>query len=483
VIEVALLTGKRDAPASGGATFDRTNPMTGEIASRAPAATVDDAVAAVNAAAAAFPAWSTLGPTERRAHLFRAADLLEQRAAEFSARMTSELGATSAWSGFNVHFAAQMLREAAGLTTQIKGDVIPSDVPGCLAMAVRQPVGVVLSIAPWNAPVILGVRAMAVPLACGNTVVFKASEMCPATHHLIGEVMCDAGLREGIVNVLTHAPRDASAIVETMVAHPAVKRINFTGSTRVGRIIAELAARHLKPVVLELGGKAPMVVLDDADLDNAVNAAAFGAFANQGQICMSTERILVDAKVADTFAQKFVAKARSLSCGDPRNANAVLGSVVDLSTVKRVRRLIDDATSRGAKLLLGGESNGTLMPAAVVDFVTPEMEIFHEESFGPSVSITRVKNDEEAIHLANQSEYGLSAAVFSRNISRALGVAREIQSGICHINSSTVHDEAQMPFGGVKGSGYGRFGGDAAIHEFTELRWITIQTTPRQYPF
>lgn len=483
MIEVLLLTGKRDAPASSDVTFDRSNPITGEIASRAPAATVDDAVAAVNAAAAAFPAWSALGPTERRSRLLRAADLLEQRTAEFSVRMTSELGATSAWSGFNVNFAAQMLREAAALTTQIKGEVIPSDVPGCLAMAVRQPVGVVLGIAPWNAPVILGVRAMAVPLACGNTVVFKASEICPATHHLIGEVMCEAGLHEGIVNVLTHAPPDASAIVEAMVAHPAVKRINFTGSTRVGRIIAELAARHLKPVVLELGGKAPMLVLDDADLDNAVNAAAFGAFANQGQICMSTERILVDRKVADSFVQKFVAKAGSLPCGDPRKGNVVLGHVVDLSTVKRVRRLIDDARSRGAKLLLGGESNGTLMPAVVVDFVTPEMDIFREESFGPSVSITRVKNDEEAICLANQTEYGLSAAVFSRNISRALGVARQIQSGICHINSSTVHDEAQMPFGGVKGSGYGRFGGDAAIHEFTELRWITIQTTPRHYPF
>jgi acyl-CoA reductase-like NAD-dependent aldehyde dehydrogenase len=488
VIEVASLTGKRDmatsgGTASGGATFDRTNPITGEIASRAPAASVDDAVAAVSAAAAAFPAWSALGPTERRTRLLRAADLLEQRAAEFSARMASELGATPAWSGFNVHFAAQMLREAAALTTQIKGEVIPSDVPGSLAMAVRQPVGVVLSIAPWNAPVILGIRAMAVPLACGNTVVFKASEMCPATHHLIGEVMHEAGFDEGIVTVLTHAPRDASAIVEAMVAHPAVKRINFTGSTHVGRIVAELAARHLKPVVLELGGKAPMLVLNDADLDDAVNAAVFGAFANQGQICMSTERILVDEKVADTFAQKFVAKARALPCGDPRSDNVVLGSVVDLSTVKRVRRLIDDATSHGAELLLGGESNGTLMPAVVVDFVTPQMEIFHEESFGPSVSITRFKNDEEAIRLANQSEYGLAAAVFSRNIPRALGIALQIQSGICHINSSTVHDEAQMPFGGVKGSGYGRFGGNASIPEFTELRWITIQTTPRQYPF
>ncbi|HEY2351594.1 MAG TPA: aldehyde dehydrogenase [Candidatus Acidoferrum sp.] len=481
--EVPLLIGSRERPASDGNTFDRRNPITGEVVSRAAAATVEDARAAVEAASAAFPAWSLLGPTERRMKLLRAADLLEGRASEFSSLMVAELGATTGWGLFNVHFAAQMLREAAAVTTQIKGEVIPSDVPGNLAMAIRQPVGVVLGIAPWNAPVILAVRAMAVPLACGNTVIFKGSEMCPATHHLIVAVMREAGLRDGVVNFLTHAPPDAAAIVEALVKHPAVARINFTGSTRVGKIIAQLAAQNLKPVVLELGGKAPMLILDDADLDEAVNAAAFGAFANQGQVCMSTERILVSEKVANAFVEKFVSKVRSLSCGDPRKGEAVLGSVVDLSTVERLRRLTEDATSRGAQLLLGGESNGTLVSPTVIDFVSPEMAIFREESFAPSVSITRVKNDEEAIRLANQTEYGLSAAVFSRDIPRALSVARQIRSGICHINSSTVHDEAQMPFGGVKGSGYGRFGGEAAIREFTELRWITIQTGSRQYPF
>jgi len=292
-----------------------------------------------------------------------------------------------------------------------------------------------------------------------------------------------AGLGDGVANVITNAPKDASAVVEALIAHKAVRRISFTGSTRVGRLVAEIAARHLKPVLLELGGKAPLVILDDADLDEAVKAAAFGAFANQGQICMSTERILVDEKVADTFAQKFAAKAKSLPSGDPRNGEVVLGSVVDLSTVQRVRKLVEDAVGRGAKLLAGGESNGTIMPAIVLDHVTPDMEIFREESFGPSVSITRFKTVEEAIRMANDSEYGLSAAVFGRDISRAIEVAKRIESGICHINGPTVHDEAQMPFGGVKGSGYGRFGGKAAIDEFTELRWITIQTSPRQYPF
>jgi acyl-CoA reductase-like NAD-dependent aldehyde dehydrogenase len=483
VIEVSSLTGRRGAPTSKGATFDRLNPVTGEIASRAHAATVDDALGAVAVAENAFFSWSALGPTERRARLLQAADLLERRAPEFSARMTAELGATASWCGFNVHVAAQMLREAAALATQIKGEVIPSDVPGNLAMAIRQPVGVILGIAPWNAPVILAVRAMAIPLVCGNTVVFKASELCPATHQLVVELMSEAGMNEGIVNAITHAPADAAPIVEALVSHPAVKRINFTGSTRVGKIIAQLAARNLKPVVLELGGKAPMLILDDADLQDAVNAAAFGAFANQGQICMSTERILVDARIADAFVQKLVAKVRSLPFGDPRSGNVAIGCVVDESAVNRVRALVDEAVSHGAKVLLTGETDGVLMPPVIVDFVSSKMRIFQEESFGPSVSITRFNDDEEAVRLANDSEYGLASAVFSRNIARALAVAQRIHSGICHINSSTVHDEAQMPFGGMKSSGYGRFGGAAAIHEFTELRWITVQTAPRAYPF
>src|SRR5580704_9445993 len=379
--------------------------------------------------------------------------------------------------------AANMLREAAAMTTQITGSVLPSGVPGNVAMAVRRPCGVVLGIAPWNAPVILGTRALAMPLACGNTVVLKASELCPGTHRLIGQVLLDAGIPKGVVNVVTNAPADAAAVVEALIAHPAVKRVNFTGSTRVGRIIAELAGRHLKPVLLELGGKAPLIVLDDADLDGAVNAAAFGAFMNQGQICMSTERIIVDEKVADAFAQKFVAKVKALPCGDPRKGEVVLGAVVGTPTVDRVQALVKDAVSKGAKVLLSGNAQGTIMPAVIVDHVTPEMQMFREESFGPSVSITRFKTVEEAITLANDTEYGLSAAVFGRDIARAVEIAKRIDSGMCHVNGPTVHDEAQMPFGGVKASGYGRFGGKAAVNEFTELRWITIQTTPRHYPF
>jgi benzaldehyde dehydrogenase (NAD) len=480
---ISLLIDGQHRAASDGATFERRNPLDGKVATVAPAATVADAVAAVDAAARAFPAWSAIGPGARRALLLKAAAALEAKGEAFAAAVAAETGGSAMWAGFNVHLAAGIMTEAAAMTTQIGGELIPSDVPGSLAMGMRQPAGVVLGMAPWNAPIILGVRAVALPLACGNTVVLKGSELCPATHGLIVEALQDAGLPPGVVNFITNAPQDAGTVVEAMIAHPAVKRVNFTGSTRVGKIIAAVCARYLKPALLELGGKAPLLVLDDADLDAAVNAAAFGAFANSGQICMSTERIIVDETVADAFVARLAAKAAALPLGDPRNGPVVLGSVIDMATVHRCNELIDDALAKGAKLVCGGKAGSTLMPATLLDHVTPEMRIYHEESFGPVKPIVRVSGEEAALACANDNEYGLSSAVFSRDAARALNVARRIESGICHINGPTVHDEAQMPFGGVKGSGIGRFGGKAGIAEFTELRWITLQTGERHYPF
>lgn len=482
MFDVGLLIEGETVPASGNRTFERRDPLTGSVATRAAAAAPVDAIKAADAAAAAFPAWSALGPNARRGLLLKAADALQARAGEFVERMAAEIGATQAWAGFNVFLASGMLREAAGMTTQIGGEVIPSDKPGCMSMAVRQPVGVVLGIAPWNAPVILGVRALAMPLACGNTVVLKASELCPGTHSLIAEVLTQAGLPKGVVNVVTNAPADAAAVVEALIAHNSVRRINFTGSTKVGRIIAELSARHLKPVLLELGGKAPLLVLDDADLDEAVKASAFGAFMNQGQICMSTERIVVDKKVAKDFVNKLAAKAASMPAGDPRKGNVALGSVISREAVERVLSLIDEAVGKGAKVVAGGKAEGTVMQATVVDGVTPAMKLYHEESFGPVVSVVHVDGIDEAVRTANDTEYGLSAAVFGKDIVRALNVAKRIDSGICHVNGPTVHDEAQMPFGGTKASGYGRFGGRQAIDEFTETRWITVETQPGHYP-
>jgi vanillin dehydrogenase len=482
-MEALLLINNNHVPASDGAIFERRDPLTGAAVTRAAAATVQDAKMAAETAAAAFPGWAAVRPSERRRLLLAAADLLAGRAADFSAVMAGETGASGPWVNFNVALAANMLREIASFVTQINGQVHTSEIPGCLSMSVRQPVGVVLGIAPWNAPIILAVRAIAAPLACGNTVILKASEISPGTQFILGQVFADAGFPPGVVNVISNAPADAGKVVDTLIAHPAVRRINFTGSTRVGRIIAETAGRHLKPVLLELGGKAPLLVLDDADLDQAVNAAAFGAFVYQGQVCMSTERVVVDEKVADDFVAKFAIKAQSLPAGNPRNGNVVLGPLIGLDSAERVEGLVKEAVADGAKLVAGGQRDGCIMAATVLDFVTPAMRIYREESFGPVAPVIRVKNVEDAIRIANDTEYGLSAAVFGRDINRALSVAKRIDSGICHINGPTVQDEAQTPFGGVKASGYGRFNGHAAINEFTDARWITIETEPHHYPF
>jgi benzaldehyde dehydrogenase (NAD) len=462
--------------------FDRINPITGEIASSAAAMSVAEARATADRAADAFKGWSLAGPNTRRALLIKAAASLEARKDEFVRAMMAEIGSTAGWAMFNVTLAAGMLREAASLTTQITGEVIPSDKPGCIALALREPAGVVLGIAPWNAPIILGVRAIAVPLACGNSVVLKASEICPRTHSLIVEAFAEAGFADGVVNIVTNRPEDAADVVGALIDHAAVRRINFTGSTTVGKIVARRAAESLKPCLLELGGKAPLIVLDDADLDEAVKAAAFGAFMNQGQICMSTERIIVVAAVAAEFSRRFAAKARTMSAGDPREAKSPLGAVVGRKTVDHVNELLDDATGHGARILCGGKADSVVMSATVVDGVTSAMNLYRDESFGPVVGIINAKDEADAIRIANDTQYGLSAAVFTRDAVRGLRVARQIRSGMCHINGPTVHDEPQMPFGGVGASGYGRFGGKAGIDQFTELRWITLETQPGHFP-
>ncbi|MBB3612408.1 aldehyde dehydrogenase [Rhizobium sp. BK602] len=479
---ISLLINGADRPAASGRTYDRLDPYTEKLASRASAAGPEDVAAAIEAASAAFPAWSATGPGQRRAILMKAADIMDAKVGEFTRLMIEETGATAPWAGFNVMLAANILREAAAMTTQIGGEIIPSDKPGTLAMGVRQAAGVCLAIAPWNAPVILATRAVAMPIACGNTVILKASEQCPGTQRLIATALTEAGLPAGVINVITNAPEDAPGIVEALIAHPAVRRVNFTGSTKVGKIIAELSGRHLKPALLELGGKAPLVVLEDADIDGAVNAAIFGAFMNQGQICMSTERIIVHQAIADEFVTRLAARASALPAGDPRG-HVVLGSLISLEAARKMEELIADAQAKGAKLVAGGKRTGTVVEATLLDHVTPQMRVYAEESFGPVKPIIRVANEDEAVRIANDTEYGLSAAVFSRDVQRALAVAGRIQSGICHINGPTLNDEAQMPFGGVKGSGYGRFGGKAAIAEFTDLRWITIEDAAQHYPF
>jgi acyl-CoA reductase-like NAD-dependent aldehyde dehydrogenase len=482
-MQTQLIIDNEARGAREGKTFERRNPLTGDVVTEGAAASVDDAIDAVESAAKAFETWSQSGPSQRRAVMLKAADIIEARAGEFVETMMSEVGAAQLWAGFNVFLTAQLLREAAGLATQIQGETLPTDKPGTLSMTVRQPAGVVFSMAPWNGAGVLAARAIAYPIVCGNTVVFRASETSPRTHSIIAEVMHEAGLPAGVLNFLTSSAEDADRVVETIIAHPAVRRINFTGSTPVGRIIAEKAGRHLKPVLLELGGKAPLVVLDDADIDGAVNAAVFGSFMYQGQICMSTERFVVDDKVADEFIAKFTARTRELVSGDPMSdPDAVVGPMIRPESGARINGLIDDALAKGADILVGGPADGASMAATIVDNVTPDMFIYDQETFGPITTIVRVSGVEEAVQVANDTEYGLAAAVFGRDTTRALQVANRIQAGHVHVNGATVQNEAQAPYGGTKASGYGRFDGRAVINEFTELKWITIEPSDQQYP-
>jgi len=469
--------------ATDNATFERCSPVSGEVVTRGAAATPGDAVAAIESAERAFASWSQTGPGHRRALLMKAAEEIEKRTEDFVVAMKAEVGAGELWARFNVMLAANVFREAAAMTTQIQGSTIPSDKPGTLSMTVRQPVGVILSIVPWNGPIVLAARAIAYPLMCGNTVVFRASETSPKTHVLVAEAVHAAGFPAGTLNFVINDPKDAPEVVEAMIAHPAVRRVNFTGSTHVGRIIAAACGRHLKRSLMELGDKAPMVVLADADIDGAVDATIFGAFLYQGQICMTTERAIVDESVADAFVEKLAARAAQLEAGDPRTqAACALGPIISQGAVNHLNGLLADATEKGAKIRTGGLADSTLMSPTVLDGVTSKMRIYSEEAFGPILQVIRVNGADEAVRVANDTEYGLSAAVFGTDMVHALDVAMRLQTGSVHINGSTVSNEAQAPYGGTKASGWGQFDSTAVIDEFTELKWITIEQPSQQYP-
>jgi salicylaldehyde dehydrogenase len=479
-----LLIDNQWVNAENDAKFDRLHPMNNSVVTQAASASVVDAKKSADSAHAAFKTWRQTAPSERRRLLLKTADILEGMTPKFIEVMAAEVGASALWAGFNVHLAANCFREAASLATQIQGETLPTDKPGALSMTLRQPVGAVLSIVPWNGTVVLAARAIAYPLVCGNTVVFRGSESSPKTHALVAQALVDAGFPAGALNYLSNSPKSAPEVVEALIAHKGIRRINFTGSSHVGRIIAEKAAKHLKRCLLELGGKSPLVVLDDANIDEAVKAAVFGSFLFQGQICMSTERLIVDEKVADEFVAKFVARTKELVSGDPAvNPSCIVGPMISASSGPRINDLLQDATDKGAKVVCGGVANGAVMPATIVDHVSSKMKIYDTETFGPVTVIVRVKSTQEAIDVANDSAYGLSSGVFGRDVNRALSVAMELEYGSVHVNGSTVQNEAQAPYGGTKDSGYGRFDGRAVIDEFTELKWVTIEPQVQQYPF
>ncbi|MEM5584708.1 aldehyde dehydrogenase [Roseibium sp. AS2] len=470
-VRVGLFINGEQVPAETRGSFERLDPTTSLVASRAASGRAADAEHMAAVAAENFSGWAALSGQKRAAVLLRARSLLPAYAERFASRMTSEMGATADWIAFNLTVATDVLTATAELAEKFNSD-LPA-LGETASVIVRQPVGVCLAIAPWNAPIALGMRSIAFPLAFGNSVIFKASELCPATHMLLAELLHEAGVPAGVLSVMTNAPEHSEEVVETLIAHSAVRRINFTGSTRVGRIVAGIAAGHLKRCLLELGGKSPFVVLADADLEAAVEATIFGAYLNNGQICMATDRIIVEDVVADAFVAALAERTRLLVAGDPRQPGIRLGPLGTPGIATRLSALISDALEKGARLVTGGPAHGPFMDATIVDHVSPMMRLYAEECFGPLVGIYRVGSADEAVTVANDCEYGLSSAVFSADLDKAAAIAAQLETGICHINGPTVADEPSMPFGGMKSSGYGRFGGVSCLDEFTEVRWIT----------
>ena len=469
--------------ACGGSTFEDLDPFTGDVVARVPAGAREDARLAVEAAAAAFPAWAQAPPAERQKIFLRAADILESRAEEVASWLIRETGSAFGFSMFQLHFVPGLFRQAAALAYAPIGEVIPSDT-GAFAMGLRRPVGVVGAIAPWNAALILSARSIAGPLALGNTVVLKPSEHSPYAGGLLwGEIFAEAGLPAGVLNIVTHAPGGAAPIGDELVENPHVRRINFTGSSPTGRKLAEAAGRQLKRVVLELGGYNPLVVLADADIEYAVNAAAFGAFMHQGQICMSARRIIVERPIADAFVQKLVEKTKGLKTGNPGDHDTVIGPLITEAALELVRSRVDEAVAKGATVLAGGEATGSCYQATLLTDVSADSDFANHETFGPVAAIEIVDSADEAVARANATSYGLSAGIITTDTDRGLALAQQIQAGIVHVNDQTVGDEPQMPFGGVKDSGFGRFGGTAVVGEFTEVHWITVQSGSHPFPF
>ena len=478
-----MFIGGKWVDSASGETFDDLNPYTGQAYAQVPAGTREDARQAVDAAAAAFPEWATSPPGMRREIFLKAADIMERRSDELVKAMMEEVGGTIGISMFQMHFVPGLYRTAAGAGYDVKGEIIPADHKDSFFMAVRQPAGVVACFAPFNVPYILGSRSFTLPVAYGNTAVLKPSEEAPVTGGLLlAEIFEEAGLPPGVLNVITSTREEAADVGDELIANPAVRRISFTGSTEVGRIIAEKAGRHLKRAVLELGGKDPLIILGDADIDYAVDAAVWGAFLHQGEICMSTERIIIEKSIAKEFIDKLEKRAKELPMGDPTNPATALGPLINQAAVEKVHSQVEEAIAAGAHLVTGGTYDNLVYHPTVVTDVDPEMRLFKEQTFGPVAPIVVVKDREEALAVANNSAYGLSAGIITNDFTRALDMALKLDTGMVHINDQTVNDEPQAPFGGVKGSGYGRFGGQAALDEFTELRWINVQRTPRTFP-
>jgi acyl-CoA reductase-like NAD-dependent aldehyde dehydrogenase len=482
-IDTRLFIGGEFVDAEGGATFENRDPWSGDVVSEVAAGTRADARKAVEAASEAFAEWSQTPPAVRQGVFLRAAEVLESRQDEVVSMLARESGCTFGFGMFQMHFVPGLFRQAAALAYAPLGEVIPSDT-GAFSMGIRRPVGVVGAIAPWNAALILSARSIAAPLALGNTVVLKPSEWSPQVGGLVwGEVFAEAGLPAGVLNVVTHAPGEAQGIGDELIESPHVRRLNFTGSTATGRRLAEAAGRQLKRMVLELGGYNPLIVLADADLEYAVDATTFGAFLHQGQICMSARRIIVERPIADEFVARLAEKTSGLKVGDPAEHDTIIGPVINPEALATIKARVDAAVASGARILAGGSVDGPCFQATLLADVPPDSEFATVETFGPVAALEIVESAEQAVERANATAYGLSSGIITTDVDRGMALAQAIDAGIVHVNDQPVGDEPQMPFGGVKDSGFGRFGGTAVVDEFTETRWITVQRGSHPFPF
>lgn len=463
-------------------TFDDVNPSDGSLYAKAPDGGRAEARAAIQAAHRAFPAWSSLMFQERAHLLLKIAEVWEKRAPDYVAAAQTEGGGWFGKGMFEADYVPEVFRAAAAMCYNAVGEVLPSE-HGKVSTAQRVPMGVVSVISPWNMPGILTSRGFAFPVAAGNTIVLKPSEDTPYAGGLhFAEVLEEAGVPPGVFNVVTCSRENVAEMGDELVENPLVKGISFTGSTPVGRHIAAKAGAHLKKACVELGGKDSLIVLEDADMDRATSAASFGAFMHQGQICMSVEKVLVHESLYPDFLRQFVARAAKLKVGDTADKSNVIGPLINDRQVARVKAQLEDAVSKGAKVALGGGVSGRFVEPTILTNVSPDMAVWRDETFGPVAVVVPFRTDAEAIAMNNDTEFGLSSGIITANEERALAMSRQLETGMCHVNCSSVNDEPHVPFGGTKASGVGRHGGMWSMETFTETRWITLDRGHRPFP-
>lgn len=469
----------------GGASFDVRNPLDDALVAEAAAGTATDMQAAVDAATAAFPAWAALAPGARQALFLAAADIVDRRHEELVRLMAIEGGASRAFSSFQIRLSSAMLRQAASWGYLPAGDVLRSDVPGRTAIVTRKPLGVVAGFTPWNGAFYLAWRTFLLPLAFGNTTVIKPSELAPLSAGLIhAEILQEAGFPPGSFNVVTNAPGDAAAVAEVFFESRAVRCINFTGSDKTARVLGERAGRALKRMVLELGGYNPVLVLDDADIEEAVRAVTFGAFLHQGQVCMNSRKVYVDRTIHDDFVARLVERVERLRIGDPVDPDVVIGPLITDAAVEQIRSRVQDAVDRGATVATGGGHDGRVFQPTILTHVPPDAicSTGADETFGPLLVIEAFDDVDAALLDAQATPYGLSASIMTRDRGRGLDLAERFDAGIVHINAPTIASEAALPVGGVKDSGWGR-SGHYAVEDFTEVQLTTLSSLPGRYPF